>query len=96
MHVVMNRLTVPDEYLGTLQERFSGAGERMKGVPGCLEYMFLLPTEGNEVVVFMKWEDEKAYQDWVAGDAFTKAHANANPNSPVKGDLRQYTVKYTT
>ena len=94
MFVSMNRLTVPAEYQGTLTERFEQAGGRMKDVPGCLEYQFLMPTEGDEIVVYTKWESEDAYKAWLSGDAFSKAHANANPNSPVKSELRTYTVKF--
>jgi heme-degrading monooxygenase HmoA len=94
MYVAMNRLTVPAEYQGQLTERFGAAGERMKNVPGLLDYMFLMPTEGDEIVVYMKWEDEAAFKAWAESDAFTKAHANANPNSPVKSVLKTYTVQF--
>ncbi|MBL0388323.1 antibiotic biosynthesis monooxygenase [Tumebacillus sp. ITR2] len=96
MFVSMNRLTVPAEYREHLEGRFATAGERMSQVAGCLEYQFLVPTEGDELVVYTKWEDEAAYKAWVESDSFTKAHANANPNSPVKGDLRLYNVKFSS
>ncbi|MGB8955883.1 MAG: antibiotic biosynthesis monooxygenase family protein [Tumebacillaceae bacterium] len=95
MFVAMNRLTVPADYREMLTERFGQAGGRMKEVPGCLDYMFLTPTSGDEIIVYTKWEDEASFKKWLESDAFTKAHANANPNSPVKGDLHTYEVKYS-
>ncbi|MGZ6507219.1 MAG: antibiotic biosynthesis monooxygenase family protein [Tumebacillaceae bacterium] len=96
MFVSMNRLTVPAEYKDQLQSRFEQAGGRMKDVPGCLEYQFLVPTSGDEIVVYTKWESEDAFKAWVEGDAFSKAHANANPNSPVKSELRSYNVMFSS
>lgn len=96
MFIAMNRLTVPADYRSHLEERFAGAGARMKDVPGCLEYQFLLPTEGDEIIVYTKWETEDAFNAWTQGEAFQRAHQGANPNSPVKGDLRKYTVKFSS
>lgn len=93
MYVSMNRLTVPADYQSHLERAFSESGDRMKNVPGFLEFLFLAPSEGEEYIVFTKWESEQDYQNWTQSDAFKRAHAGSNPNSPVKGDLRTYIVK---
>ncbi|MFD2171066.1 antibiotic biosynthesis monooxygenase family protein [Tumebacillus lipolyticus] len=96
MFIAMNRLTVPADYRSHLEERFAGSGARMKDVPGCLEFQFLIPTEGDEVIVYTKWESEASFTAWTQGESFQRAHQGSNPNSPVKGDLRLYNVKFSS
>lgn len=93
MYVSMNRLRVPADYASHLERAFGSGGERMKGVPGFLEFLFLAPSEGDEYVVFTKWESEADFQNWTQSEEFQRAHAGGNPNSPVKSELRNYTVK---
>ncbi|MGZ0049559.1 antibiotic biosynthesis monooxygenase family protein [Brevibacillus gelatini] len=93
MYVSMNRLKVPADYQSHLERAFGGGGEGMKEVPGFLEFLFLAPTEGDEYIVFTKWTDEQSFQNWTQSEAFKRAHAGTNPNSPVKSDLRNYIVK---
>ncbi|GEB33823.1 MULTISPECIES: antibiotic biosynthesis monooxygenase family protein [Brevibacillus] len=93
MYVSMNRLKVPADYQSHLERAFGGGGERMKEVPGFLEFLFLAPTEGDEYIVFTKWTDEESFQNWTQSEAFKRAHSGTNQNSPVKSDLRNYHVK---
>ncbi|QRG65298.1 antibiotic biosynthesis monooxygenase family protein [Brevibacillus choshinensis] len=93
MYVSMNRLQVPADYQSQLERAFGGGGERMKEVPGFLEFLFLAPTEGDEYIVFTKWATEEDFKNWTQSEAFKRAHAGSNPNSPVKSDLRNYIVK---
>jgi heme-degrading monooxygenase HmoA len=93
VYVSMNRLKVPDDYRAHLEKAFSESGVRMKNVPGFLEFLFLAPTEGDEYIVFTKWTSEQDFLNWTQSEAFKRAHANSNPNSPVRSDLRTYQVK---
>jgi len=93
MYVSMNRLTVPADYQAHLERAFGGGGERMKDVPGFVEFLFLAPSEGDEYVVFTKWTDEEAFKAWTESEAFKRAHTGTNQNSPVTSELRNYTVK---
>ncbi|CAM5789366.1 MULTISPECIES: antibiotic biosynthesis monooxygenase family protein [Brevibacillus] len=93
MYVSMNRLTVPSDYRAHLEKAFSEGGERMKNVPGFLEFLFLAPTQGDEYTVFTKWESEQDFLNWTQSEAFKRSHAGSNPNSPVKSELRTYQVK---
>jgi heme-degrading monooxygenase HmoA len=94
--VVMNRLKVPADYRQHLEKAFGESGQRMKNVPGCLEYQFLVPTEGDEYIVYTKWESQTDYTNWTQSEAFKQAHARSNPNSPVASDLRTYEVKFSS
>lgn len=96
MYVSMNRLNVPADYQSNLERAFAQSPERMKNIPGFLEFLFLAPTEGDEYIVLTKWENEQDFQNWTQSDAFKNAHAGSNPNSPVKSDLRTYAVKSHT
>ncbi len=101
MYVVMNELYVPKEGKEEMKKRFSQSAERMKKVPGCLEYLFLdHENENGKQVVFTKWESKEAYRAWVEGDAFRKAHKErkaASDDSPASGnELNAYTVVYHT
>lgn len=103
MYVVMNELFVPKEGKAQMIKRFSQSAERMKQVPGCLEYLFLdHEDETGKQVVFTKWESKEAYRAWVEGDAFKKAHAHNkgqddSKQSPAGGnELNMYTVVYHT
>lgn len=93
MYVSMNRLKVPADYQSHLERAFAGGGERMKDVPGFLEFLFLAPAEGNEYIVFTKWATEQDFQNWTQSEAFQRAHAGSNPNSPVTSTLEGYAVK---
>lgn len=93
MYVSMNRLTVPADYQSHLERAFAQGGERMKDIPGFLEFLFLAPSEGDEYIVFTKWSSEQDFRNWTESDAFKRAHTGTNPNSPVKSDLRNYIVK---
>ncbi|MFD2371490.1 antibiotic biosynthesis monooxygenase family protein [Brevibacillus sp. GCM10020057] len=93
MYVSMNRLRVPADYQPHLERAFASGGEGMKEVPGFLEFLFLAPTEGDEYIVFTKWNSEEDFKKWTESEAFKRAHAGSNPNSPVKSDLRNYIVK---
>lgn len=94
MYVSMNRLRVPTDYQSHLERAFGESGDRMKNVPGFLEFLFLSPTEGDEYIVFTKWESEQDFKNWTESDAFKKAHSGSNPNSPVKSELRTYAVLF--
>lgn len=93
MYVSMNRLVVPADYQSHLERAFAQGGERMKDVPGFQEFLFLAPAEGDEYIVFTKWNSEQDFRNWTESEAFKRAHTGTNQNSPVKSDLRNYVVK---
>lgn len=81
MFVVMNQLYVPPEGRENVAARFSNSSERMKEIPGCLDFMFLQPEEdGKYPVVLTKWESKTDYENWVNSDAFKSAHKKRREN----------------
>jgi heme-degrading monooxygenase HmoA len=91
MFVAINRLRVPPEYGGRLEEGFSRGGG-MEGVSGFVSFDLLRDEGGDEYLVVTRWQDKASFEAWREGDAFQRAHAGTNPNSPVKSELRSYDV----
>ncbi len=91
MFVAINRLRVPAEYASRLEEGF-GRGGGVEGVPGFVSFDLLRSEEGTEYLVLTRWEDKGAFEAWREGDAFQRAHASTNPNSPVRSELTVYDV----
>ncbi|MBM7097507.1 antibiotic biosynthesis monooxygenase [Bacillus sp. H-16] len=99
MYVVMNELHVPKEGRENVAARFSESAEKMKDVPGCLDFMFLHPADDeNFQVVLTKWESEEDYKAWVDSRAFKDAHKKRRENldkSPTSGNkIYEYVAKH--
>ncbi|SES42597.1 antibiotic biosynthesis monooxygenase family protein [Salipaludibacillus aurantiacus] len=90
MYVVMNELHVPAEGRQNVAARFAESAEKMKQVPGCLDFMFLNPEEDeNFQIVMTKWASKTDYENWVNSDAFKQAHKKRRENldkSPTSGN----------
>jgi heme-degrading monooxygenase HmoA len=91
MFVAINRLRVPGEYAGRLEDGFSKAAG-MDGVGGFVSFDLLRSEAGGEYLVLTKWQDKASFEAWREGDSFQRAHASTNPNSPVKSELGTYDV----
>ena len=94
MYVVMNVLEVPEESKGQMASMFSRGADNMTKVPGCLEFLFLEATQGNQQVVYTKWESPEAFDAWRHSDAFARAHSHDRTSaSPAIGSkIEAYTV----
>ncbi len=96
MYVVMNRLTVPREQASKLEEGFAHSTDRMREIPGCLNFNLLKEegVTGDAVYLAMTaWESESAFRAWTESDAFRRAHANAG-QSGAMGEVHQYTAVF--
>ncbi|MBX5492766.1 MAG: antibiotic biosynthesis monooxygenase [Chloroflexi bacterium] len=91
MFVAINRLQVPAEYATHLEGAF-GRSAGMAGVPGFISFQLLRHTSEDEFLVVTTWQDEASFEAWRASDAFQRAHAETNPNSPVRSRLDTYRV----
>lgn len=91
MFIAINRLRVPSEYAARLEEGFGRAG-RMEGVAGFRWFGLLRSEAEGEYLVVTHWDEKAAYEAWREGDAFQRAHAGSDPNSPVKSELTTYDV----
>jgi heme oxygenase (staphylobilin-producing) len=96
MYVVTNTLRVPAEHAANVEHGFSHSVDRMKQIPGCLNFTLLKEegVEGNPVYVAMThWQDEAAFRAWVASEDFRRAHANAG-QSGAMGEVHSYSVVF--
>lgn len=99
MYVVMNELHVPKEGRENVVNRFAESSEKMKRVPGCLDFLFLHPEEDdNYQIVLTKWETKDHYETWINSDSFKHAHKQRRENldkSPTSGNkIYAYEVKH--
>ena len=92
MFVAINRLRVPTEYAGRLEEGFTRSASGMDGVSGFVSFDLLKAESNGEYVVVTRWQDRDAFDAWRRGDAFLRSHGGANPNSPVTSELSTYTI----
>ncbi|MCC6177689.1 MAG: antibiotic biosynthesis monooxygenase [Chloroflexi bacterium] len=92
MFVAINKLQVPSEYAARLEEGFSRQAGGMQGVDGFVSFDLLRAEAGGEYLVVTHWRDKAAFETWREGDAFQRAHASTNPNSPVTSSLGAYDV----
>lgn len=100
MHVVMNELKVQPDQKDHIKMRFEKSKDRMKDVPGCLEFLFLESEEENDVlVVYTKWEAKEDYENWLNSDAFKKAHdgqSSSEQRPSTENKLRAFDVVFHT
>ena len=92
MFVAINRLRVPAEYAGRLEEGFTQAAGGMDGVAGFVSFDLLRAKDGGEYLVVTRWQDQSSFEAWREGDAFQRSHGSTNPHSPVKSELGTYDV----
>lgn len=92
MFVAINRLKVPAEYGSHLEEAFSRNAGGMADVAGFISFDLMRAEEGGLFLVVTRWQDRPSFEAWREGDAFSKAHSNTNPNSPVKSELETFDV----
>ncbi|QKS70641.1 antibiotic biosynthesis monooxygenase [Paenalkalicoccus suaedae] len=100
MYVVMNQLHVPVEGRENVANRFANSGEKMKGINGCLDFMFLHPEdESHYPVVLTKWESKEDYLAWIHSDEFVNSHKQRRDNldkSPTQSnEIFAYEVKHS-
>jgi heme-degrading monooxygenase HmoA len=92
MFVAINRLTMPAEYGSHLEQAFQRNAGGMADVAGFVSFDLLRAEEGGEYLVVTRWNDKPSFEAWREGDAFSRAHGNVNPNSPVKSQLGTYEI----
>ncbi|PTM53316.1 antibiotic biosynthesis monooxygenase family protein [Desmospora activa] len=75
MYQVNNRIAVDsDEHFNKLVERFHGAPERMKKVPGFVSFRLLKAENGTALVVETVFASKEDFIRWTESEHFTKAH----------------------
>ncbi|MCF8563377.1 antibiotic biosynthesis monooxygenase [Alicyclobacillus tolerans] len=96
MYVVLNVLDVTPDKKDAVAEKFILSSEKMKQIPGCVEFQFLSsPTEGKQVV-YTKWESEQDYQRWKNSEEFQTDHERRHRVgiTASKSNIETYNVVY--
>lgn len=79
--VKINAITVPANSGDMLARRFAKRAGAVDGTDGFEGFELLQPTDERTTwLVVTRWRDEASYEAWVAGDAFSQAHAQRRPN----------------
>lgn len=64
-----------------MASRFAARAGQVENADGFEEFRLLRPSDGRETwLVYTRWRDEDAFQQWVSSSAFTQGHAK--PDSP--------------
>jgi heme-degrading monooxygenase HmoA len=92
MFVAINRLKMPAEYGDHLEQAFQRNAGGMTDVAGFVSFDLLRAESGGEYLVVTRWDDRSSFEAWREGDAFSRAHSETNPNSPVQSELGTYEI----
>jgi len=100
--VRINAVTVPEGMGDDFMERFAKRAGSVESQPGFEEFLLLKPTDGTSpFYVFTRWESEEAFEAWMGGSDFRRAHgtdgeasAEARPAGPpgVSAELLSFDV----
>ena len=73
--VKINAVTVPEGMGDDFMERFAKRAGSVESQPGFEEFLLLKPTDGaSPFYVFTRWESEEAFEEWMGGSDFRRAH----------------------
>ena len=73
--VKINAVTVPEGMGDDFMERFAKRAGSVESQPGFEEFLLLKPTDGTSpFYVFTRWESEEAFEAWMGGSDFRRAH----------------------
>jgi heme-degrading monooxygenase HmoA len=83
MFIAMNRFSVKRDRESEFVALWKTRDSHLDGVAGFRRFDLLRGPESEDSVVYAthtEWLDEGAFRDWVASDAFKKAHQGARPD----------------
>ena len=95
MHIVTNRVFVGSDWEQEFEARFRSRAGQIDKQPGFLRMLILKPlANGLPYVVHTEWENQDAFQKWVASEDFKLAHKNPLPQEAFTqdGSLEQHQV----
>lgn len=75
--VKINAVEVEPAQAPVFEERFAKRAGAVEQQSGFEAFELLRPTDGGtRYFVYTRWASEEAYQGWLAGEDFAKAHAH--------------------
>ena len=95
MFVVANRVYVTSEWADKFEERFRNRAGQIEKQVGFVRMEILRPlNEGSPYVVLTTWKDQQAFENWVGGDDFKRAHQNPLPKEAFsrEGQFEQHEI----
>lgn len=87
MFVMMNRMTVPEEFREKFEVTFASRAKAVDRRPGFVKAEILRPTRGNEYIVMTHWESEKDFEAWVGSDEYKEGHQRVGDFKNERGKL---------
>jgi heme-degrading monooxygenase HmoA len=63
MFVMMNRMTVPEQFREMFEATFATRAKAVDRRAGFVKAEILRPTRGNEYIVMTHWESEKVFAE---------------------------------
>ncbi len=87
MFVMMNRMTVPDDYREKFEQMFAARARAVDRRPGFVKAEILRPTSGNEYIVMTHWESEAAFDGWVGSEEYREGHQRVGEFKDNNGKL---------
>lgn len=95
MFVIANTIKVKKGFADKLKARFDHMG-KIENVPGFIE-LNLLKTrttsdDYEEVIVWSKWESQKAHNEWTTSDMFKQAHKGVRTEYILDSNITFYDV----
>lgn len=94
MYVVMNEHFVPTEDKAKKASRYVNSPEKMKDVPGCLEFMFLHGENDGKQIVYTKWESKEDYIAWFESENYNATHTERVKNKVNDPNVRHEHHRY--
>lgn len=86
MIIVMNRMTVPDDFRKKFEEVFATRAGAVDTRPGFIRAEILRPHKGNEYIVMTQWESEDDFQGWVGSPEYIEGHKRVGQFADEKGN----------
>ena len=87
MYQVTNRIHVAAGWEEAFEERFRARARRIERNPGFIRMNVLRPqVEGLPYLVQTVWQDEAAFNTWLASNDFREAHADPLPADAFAGE----------
>jgi heme oxygenase (mycobilin-producing) len=80
--VKINAINVDPAQAEVFEDRFAKRAGAVENQPGFEAFELLRPADGGTTYfVYTRWASEDAYQSWLSGNDFAKAHAHVRPDA---------------
>lgn len=92
--VAINVLTVPPEMREILEQRFASRAGEVDKMTGFEHFELLRPVEGQDrFLVYTRWDSRESFDQWVASQAFSRGHAQAQAGGPAATGSQLWTFE---